>query len=356
MNCQNFLNFVPTDYPSWRKDKNIPSVSRMIDDITSYASMWSDMNKESKLVKTVKKDMYLQFLFGIQQGEDIGVSDMETFEQIAFYTNDTEEKESRKRARSDEDEVKTSKRPHLTEATVSSVEKNFLSSDNDTNADSGNDNNQESLPNSLEAVEYIDVDHNQHDHKKNIEARNLLRGYRYLISLVKEFKSSELQSNYLQILEVEACIDKCHKILMEDLIEKDKTAPGVYSILPRTAEFNGVTYHYPSYKTTRIAFCAVDTIVMRYNLMVEEIAKETKEKEKIELSLKCASVLLFAFLMLHPFSDGNGRLARLLCNHCLMGFCPFPTAIYNMFSKSIRKDYLTAIVNARKNLTVSLDR
>jgi Fic family protein len=91
-------------------------------------------------------------------------------------------------------------------------------------------------------------------------------------------------------------------------------------------------------------------------MMIDEISNDKSERNKLENSFKCASVLLFGFLMLHPFADGNGRLARLLCSHCLNVFSPFPTAIYNVFSPSTRDDYIIALVNARKNLELSSDQ
>jgi hypothetical protein len=141
---------------------------------------------------------------------------------------------------------------------------------------------------------------------------------------------------------------------MKDVMDENSTSPGKFSVLPRTTEFKGAVYHYPCYETEYIADDAIQ--FDQYNKMLHEISNENSEGNKLENSFKCASVLLFGFLMLHPFADGNGRLARLLCCHCLNVFSPFPTAIYNVFFPSTRDDYITVIVNPRENLKLSSDQ
>ena len=301
MACSRFLDFQPTERPSLRKIKDqkdaLPTVSEMITNILEYENTWR--TKENTKQCAAVEEMHLEFLYQIQNVEDIGVVDRDNFEKII--------------------------------GTV--IDKAIP---------------QHSLPSSLEAEDRTIP-------AKTTETINLLFGYRHLKNELKQIPKEE-RSGYLGILDVEVCIKKCHEILMKDVMDKNSTAPGKFSVLPRTVEFKGKLHHYPCYKTEDVADEAIQAIVDQYNMMINEISNDKSERNKLENSFKCASVLLFGFLTLHPFADGNGRLARLLCSHCLNVFSPFPTAIYNVFSPSTRDDYLTAIVNARKGLDLRSDQ
>ena len=55
---------------------------------------------------------------------------------------------------------------------------------------------------------------------------------------------------------------------------------------------------------------------------------------------KSAAWLVFELLDLHPFSDGNGRLCRLVCSYVLSTCTPFPSPILDK--------YVHALITARK--------
>jgi hypothetical protein len=352
MACSRFLEFKPKECPSWReiKDKNdtIPKVSEMMTQILEYEKTWRrNKNENTKECFAVKKEMYLEFLYQIQKGEEIGVVDRDTFEKI--ICNEVGEAYLKPDTKHETDpEIVLKKRRHSGD--------HFKSNNADSQKfEDGTKSSQESLPSSLDAEDYFIEPNTETIPAKTTETINLLRGYRHLKNELKQIPKEE-RSGYLGIIDVEVCIKKCHEILMKDVMDKNSTAPGKFSVLPRTAEFKGKLYHYPCYKTEDIADEAIQAIVLQYNMMIDEISNDKSERNKLENSFKCASVLLFGFLMLHPFADGNGRLARLLCSHCLNVFSPFPTAIYNVFSPSTRDDYIIALVNARKNLELSSDQ
>ena len=58
---------------------------------------------------------------------------------------------------------------------------------------------------------------------------------------------------------------------------------------------------------------------------------------------------MFELISGHPFGDGNGRLCRLLASYILCVVTPFPSPIYNIYSKTKTDDYLDALVHARKS-------
>lgn len=353
MACSRFLAFKPIERPSWReikdKDSTIPTVSEMMTQILKYEETWRrNKNENTEQCLAVEHEMYLEFLYQTQKGEEIGVVDRDTFEEIICNVVD---KANRKRDAKHEHthpEVVLKKRRHS--------DNHFESNNADSQKfEDGAKSSQDSLPSSLDAEDYLTEGNTKTIPVKKTETINLLRGYRHLKNELKQIPKEE-RSHYLGIIDVEVCIKKCHEILMKDVMDAKSTAPGIFSVLPRTAEFKGIRHHYPCYKTEDIADEAIQAIVLQYNMMINEISNDKSERNKLENSFKCASVLLFGFLTLHPFADGNGRLARLLCSHCLNVLSPFPTAIYNMFSPSTRDDYITAIVNARTNLKLSSDQ
>ena len=198
----------------------------------------------------------------------------------------------------------------------------------------------------VESLQETDVS----DRKKQ-ETMNLYKGLVYLEKRIFEENCStkEEEADLNKLLDVKEYIQKTHKILTKDVLS-DEMVPGQFSTRKRYGEFDNEIYHYPHFKTKNTAEAAVQSIVDEYHKHLVNIKKEMQKPMTLELLkkiFKVATSFLFSFLQLHPFSDGNGRLGRLLCSYVLELFSPFPTAIYNVFSSTRHGDYVQALVNTR---------
>ena len=275
MACSHFLEFQPIERPSWRmiKDRNdtIPKISEMITQILEYENTWRRKENTTQC-SAVKKEMHLEFLYQIQIGEEIGVDDRDNSDDII---NNEENKANRKRGT----------KQQQTDPEIA-LKKRRLSCDHlkSNNTDSqkfedGNKSSQCSLPSSLDAEDYLNEGNTDTIPAKKTETINLLRGYRHLRNELKQIPKEE-RSSYLGLIDVEVCIKKCHEILMKDVMDKDSTVPGKFSVLRRATQFNGKTYHYPYYKTEDIAEDAIQAIVDQYNKMLDEISNGKSEKKK----------------------------------------------------------------------------
>jgi Fic family protein len=97
------------------------------------------------------------------------------------------------------------------------------------------------------------------------------------------------------------------------------------------------------------------SLLHQHNIHMEIYAKSGKEwipGEQYIYLCKCAAWLMFHFMEIHPFSDGNGRLGWLLVNYIISLINPFPVHLYsiNKFSAQERQTHFREALNAcRKN-------
>ena len=87
------------------------------------------------------------------------------------------------------------------------------------------------------------------------------------------------------------------------------------------------------------------TVCDLYNSALEGLPQDIPPA--VPTLYRMASVLFHQFITVHAFSDGNGRLARILANHVLRKVTPFPITFCADGSSISRKTFLTAIMQAR---------
>ena len=95
--------------------------------------------------------------------------------------------------------------------------------------------------------------------------------------------------------------------------DKHYTKAGSYNNL-RITQFRGELYHYQQPDDMQEAVCV---LLDRFNSVFIQSINTNPESNKLLSILKCVAWLVFELLDLHPFSDGNGRLCRLLSSYVL---------------------------------------
>ena len=383
MACGSFLEFKPTQNPPWRKritETTIaPSISDMILEIVSYRRKYEEIKKyklrqRTKMIKNIDREFLLQSLLNIQQEEGIGLQSEEDTKTVLDIIEkegsdisikkviDKLKPDDRRHSSNDRSRPSSGKRGACKRRTSGG-------SSSSPNSDHGDDSKLQKMEGDVyfeppyfpsQGDTEIDIqktfmESTKEPFKDLRETINLYRGYKCLASQLDEISKDE-RNLILGFIEIDSCILKVHRILMENLMDDEATKPGTFSCNVRaTILVSGDnTFTYPRYATEELACTAVQFLIDKYHDMIEEIRQLPDDpgdlKQKIERSFKCASLFLFAFLTLHPFGDGNGRLGRLLCSYSLFTFSPFLTPIFNVFSPSQNDDYVDALVKGRQNV------
>lgn len=84
-------------------------------------------------------------------------------------------------------------------------------------------------------------------------------------------------------------------------------------------------YYYP--KPCEIAIY-LNTILDEYINMVEGLPTSLHDPDSLVLVFKLAAWFFYQVISLHPFTNENDRISRLLANHVLRLISPFPVAIH----------------------------
>lgn len=175
------------------------------------------------------------------------------------------------------------------------------------------------------------------------ETLNLGNAYEHLLARIN---SEEEPSDY-GLMEVNL-LRETHEKLMKDIeIPEGYTKPGIFSNRSRKTEYKGEEYEYQKPEDME---SAVYKLLDQCNIMFDHCIKGgLEDSDDLYCLFKTCAWFLFEFLDLHPFSDGNGRLCRILCSYMLSKFTRFPTPMYNVWTNSCKENYKDALVAARKS-------
>ena len=173
------------------------------------------------------------------------------------------------------------------------------------------------------------------------ETLNLRDAYCYLMS---EGEAEDM--GYRGLLE-ESMLRKVNTIILRKLPRNERyTKPGVYCNNRRITQFRGEIYQYQQPEDMQGSVCV---LLDRFNSIFTQSKCKTSEIQRLLDIFKSVAWLVFELLDLHPFSDGNGRLCRLLCSYVLSNFTPFPSPICNINSSKF--DFENALIACRNSKT-----
>ena len=288
------IDFDLPEEPHWREgleavdSHSSPIISEMIHDIARYQKIWKGSKERvaPDNLKSVKHQMLINFIQNVNDGEDIGTKEKSKTTEILSRMEDNEN---------------------------DSPKKMFKGSSS----------------------------------KSEVETKNLYRAWQHLVRVAD--KGLHEDPGTLGLLDLDECVVETHKILMEDLIEPSKNTPaGKFSTNIRHTKYKDKTYVYPRRNSPEEVEKIVDTLIFRYNKLIDSIKKIESASDLLTKLFKLSAFFLNTIVSEHPFSDGNGRLCRMLVSYTLRTVTPFPSPIFNIYCPSVRYDYMDALLEAQK--------
>lgn len=114
------------------------------------------------------------------------------------------------------------------------------------------------------------------------------------------------------------------------------TPPGALSSRPRYCDLHGRARHW--YPVPNDMSEALASLLDSYNARYDSC----RDGYDTEFFRTC-TWLLCRFLTLHPFADGNGRMAQLLCSYAMIQHHPFPVPVCYEY------DYLPTLLDAQSS-------
>ncbi|KAL9658371.1 hypothetical protein ABK040_015691 [Willaertia magna] len=162
------------------------------------------------------------------------------------------------------------------------------------------------------------------------------KGERGSLDLMQDMKKEMLlvceDDPKYSILLTQGMLFECHSLLMEGCINNNGQLRTKSAFTIR--ENNQIH----GYVDPKLVENRCSGLIDFYNSIVD------RNDLNIEKLFKLAAYLAFNFVDIHPFSDGNGRMCRILANHPLSLLFPFPVSFSTEENNSI---YIKAIERCR---------
>lgn len=130
-----------------------------------------------------------------------------------------------------------------------------------------------------------------------------------------------------------SAVCKLHKIIMDGLIDQ----PGVFRTRG-AAPFSDILHRY----------LQPQCIESELNQLCLDVTSKLDTATDLTERIKISTSFFTSFLYIHPFKNGNGRLARILLSSLLCDGTTIPIMIYN--SRSKREIFLDCLQDSRYNM------
>ena len=138
-------------------------------------------------------------------------------------------------------------------------------------------------------------------------------------------------------------IEKLHKILMYSIstTDGDLRCNLDYENEVITTRPDGTTHYYPDHTLVKPM---LEGVIQQHNIHMACVPDTIQDK--VPFLIKSAAWILTRFVTIHPFTDGNGRVCRILANHVLSQVIPFPVHVYKT-GEVDRQHYIDAIIQCQ---------
>lgn len=167
------------------------------------------------------------------------------------------------------------------------------------------------------------------------ETRQMGAAMEVLKVFYEELMEEELISRWEALILTPEIVQDVHRVMMHGILSN---AGQMRSASAVTGLPDGKLHAYPPPEALSWQLLSVFDC---YNLVLTRVSDDLTVA--IPQLYRLTAELFVQFVGVHPFSDGNGRLARMLANHVLSAITPFPVTPHADGSSENRQLFLKAI-------------